>query len=352
MSRATFAFLAAVLLGPLGLAAHFTATGPGGPIPDFVSGTGIWNSSYTGAPFSSTVTLGHAVTRITSVRLLGLQHPWRGDLHLLLRSPNGTYFNLVVRPGSDGYTVGDRGDYLLGDYELVDAAGTSVQQGATDLQPGAYDPYWNTGAGMWTANASNVPLASISGPAGAWRLEIRDWAGSDVGSLAGWTLEGDDAAPPIASFCSGDGALVDHTTPCPCGNDGSPGKGCANSVTSAGAVLGGTGVPANDGVVLTANGMPTTAACVFLQGDALADAVFGDGVRCVGGMLLRLRTRTSAGGTAVFPNSTDTTTLAQRGGVVPGSGVRRWYQTYYRNSAPLFCPPETFNVTSGVRVDW
>ena len=194
------------------------------------------------------------------------------------------------------------------------------------------------GLNLINGTSAYVGFTSGAGSAREFR-DIQNWT---------WTSS---CPPAITAFCAGDGALVDHTTPCPCGNDGSPGKGCANSVTSAGAVLGGTGVPANDGVVLTANGMPTTAACVFLQGDALADAVFGDGVRCVGGMLLRLRTRTSAGGTAVFPNSTDTTTLAQRGGVVPGSGVRRFYQTYYRNSA-AFCTPDTFNVTNGWRVDW
>jgi len=38
--------------------------------------------------------------------------------------------------------------------------------------------------------------------------------------------------------------------------------------------------------------------------------------------------------------------------VTIGSGVTRYYQTYYRNSAALFCPPETFNVTSGQRIVW
>ena len=53
-----------------------------------------------------------------------------------------------------------------------------------------------------------------------------------------------------------------------------------------------------------------------------------------------------------FPDSTDTVTLSQRGGVTVGSGARRYYQTYYRNSAAAFCPPETFNVTNGWVVDW
>src|SRR5262249_2698995 len=108
----------------------------------------------------------------------------------------------------------------------------------------------------------------------------------------------------------------------------------------------------DDDVVLVGVGMPATASCIYLQGDDVADLPFGDGVRCVGGNLLRLRTRDNVGGASTFPDSTDTITLSQRGGVTPGSGQRRYYQTYYRNAAASFCPPETFNVTNGVLIDW
>jgi hypothetical protein len=154
------------------------------------------------------------------------------------------------------------------------------------------------------------------------------------------------------AFCAGDGTLADHTTPCPCGNNGAAGNGCANSANANGANLSATGTPSLDDVVLAGTGMPATVSCIYLQGDALDDAVFGDGVRCTGGTLVRLRTRANVGGASTFPDSTDTVTLSQRGGVTPGSGATRYYQTYYRNSAPLFCPPETFNVTNGWRVTW
>ncbi len=156
----------------------------------------------------------------------------------------------------------------------------------------------------------------------------------------------------FASFCSGDGTLTDHTTPCPCGNNGAAGNGCANSVNANGANLTATGSAALDNVVLNGSGMPLTVSCIYLQGDALNDGVFGDGVRCAGGTLIRLRTKTNAGGASAFPDSTDTITLSARGGVTVGSGVRRYYQTYYRNSAAGFCPPETFNVTNGWKIDW
>ena len=161
--------------------------------------------------------------------------------------------------------------------------------------------------------------------------------------------------PPIPGgtpFCGGDGTDPTVTTPCPCGNSGAPRHGCANSVNANGAELLTTGSLATDSVVLSASGMPAAASCIFLQGDAMTDVVFGDGVRCAGGALLRLRTKTSVGGAAQFPDATDGARLSERGGVAVGSGVVRFYQTYYRNSAVAFCPPATFNVTNGAFVIW
>ena len=88
------------------------------------------------------------------------------------------------------------------------------------------------------------------------------------------------------------------------------------------------------------------------RSSALGDTTFGDGVRCADGTLIRLRTKANVGGASSFPDSTDTITLSTRGGVTVGSGARRYYQTYYRNSAAAFCPPETFNVTNGWVMDW
>ncbi|MBK7874294.1 MAG: hypothetical protein IPJ77_00810 [Planctomycetes bacterium] len=158
--------------------------------------------------------------------------------------------------------------------------------------------------------------------------------------------------PPSTPFCFGDGTLADHTTPCPCANNGNSGNGCANSVNAAGANLATTGAAATDDLVLVGSGMPLTVSCIYLQGTVMDDVVFGDGVRCTGGTLLRLRTKTNVGGASSFPDSVETVTLSQRGGVTVGSGVTRYYQTYYRNSAALFCPPETFNVTNGQVVIW
>ena len=163
---------------------------------------------------------------------------------------------------------------------------------------------------------------------------------------------GTPCTTPPTAFCFGDGTLTDHTTPCPCANNGAAGNGCANSANANGANLAVTGSVALDNVVLNGSGMPLTVSCIYLQGTATDDVVFGDGVRCTGGSLLRLRTKSNVGGASSFPDSVETITLSQRGGVTIGSGVTRYYQTYYRNSAAAFCPPETFNVTNGMVIIW
>ena len=159
-----------------------------------------------------------------------------------------------------------------------------------------------------------------------------------------------------AAFCAGDGTLADHTTPCPCGNDGAAGRGCGHSFDPNGARLDANGGAAQDLVVLGAGGMPSSAFTLFLQHDTAGDQVFHDGVLCAGGALVRLRGRSASAGAASFPNSTfaqdATTTLSQRGGVTPGSGVRRYYSAWYRNASTTFCPPATANVTNGFYVDW
>jgi len=158
------------------------------------------------------------------------------------------------------------------------------------------------------------------------------------------------------AFCFGDGALADHTTPCPCGNNGAAGRGCAHSFSAAGARLAATGNTNPDTLQLQSSNTPANSFTLFLQHDAGGDASFHDGVLCAGGTLIRLRGRNAAGGAAAFPDPSfpndATLTLSQRGQVTPGSGAVRHYAAFYRNASTTFCPPATANVTNGIRVVW
>jgi hypothetical protein len=147
-------------------------------------------------------------------------------------------------------------------------------------------------------------------------------------------------------FCFGDG-----NPNCPCNNDSLPGaqQGCLNSTGVGGKLLGTgqTNVSA-DALVLHASNM-VQGSCVFLQGTGLAQAPFGDGLRCTGGQLKRLATKPVVGGMASFPQAGDPSISVK--GAVPATGGVRNYQVYYRN--PNGSPCGTFyNITSGVSVIW
>jgi hypothetical protein len=89
--------------------------------------------------------------------------------------------------------------------------------------------------------------------------------------------------------------------------------------------------------------------CVFLQGDALTTAVFGDGLRCASGQLRRLATKATSAGSASYPQGSDPK-ISVVGLVPPGGGVR-YYQVFYRNANASPCGT-MFNITAGVSVIW
>ncbi|MBI5361629.1 MAG: hypothetical protein HZA53_00530 [Planctomycetes bacterium] len=209
----------------------------------------------------------------------------------------------------------------------------------------------------WSTQVVSIGAIADNNPAVTVEFELASDGGLELG---GWQIDdfqlGQLVTAPacnaLTSFCAGDGSL---STSCPCANNGAIGRGCANSVNASGALLTAAGAPNPDTLVLTAAGMPNVASnsAIFLQGDAIntAGLVFGDGLRCIDGTLVRLGTKPFPAGSASYPQAGDAS-LSVRGGVTPGSGVSRGYQVYYRNSASAFCPPATFNVSNATRVIW
>lgn len=158
--------------------------------------------------------------------------------------------------------------------------------------------------------------------------------------------------PTVRSLCFGDGT----GSPCPCGNDSpqSSGQGCLNS-TGVGGVLGSTGSPRilTDSFVLQGSNMPATTSALYFQGTASLNAengvVFGDGLRCAGGTVIRLGTKTNASGSSEYPVGSDAS-VSLRGSITAAGSVRT-YQCWYRNVA-AFCQVEAFNLTNGLSVTW
>ncbi|MBI5361622.1 MAG: PD40 domain-containing protein [Planctomycetes bacterium] len=148
-------------------------------------------------------------------------------------------------------------------------------------------------------------------------------------------------------FCSGDGGGA----PCPCGNTGMYGRGCANSSFPMGARLAGTGTPrvAADTVTLSVLGL-TGATCIFLQSDAQqAPVALDDGLSCLAGAVIRLGTKGVLSNQSSFPQGGDPDVSVR--GALPVAGGTRFYQCFYRNSA-AFCTPSTSNRTNGFAIPW
>ncbi len=177
-----------------------------------------------------------------------------------------------------------------------------------------------------------------------------DWTASVVeAGIDAFRVSRPVCAPPIGTFCYGDGSGAS----CPCGNNGSAGQGCANSLGHGG-VLTGTGlaVVAADTFLLTGSGMPNSSALYFqgtTQAGGGAGLSFGDGLRCVAGSIVRLGTKSNSAGGSTYPASGDPSVSVR--GLVPAAGATRSYQVWYRNAA-AFCTTSTFNLSNGVSVTW
>jgi Tol biopolymer transport system component len=150
---------------------------------------------------------------------------------------------------------------------------------------------------------------------------------------------------------------------CPCANPPSvEGRGCNNSSSTGGAFLTAAGLAdiSADSLVFTTFAEKPTALSILLQGDATiaAGLVYGQGVRCVGGSLERLFTKTASTGSITAPDfgAGDRTVTAQSEAkgdtILPGES--RWYLVYYRDGQILGgCPStSTFNATQTGRVTW
>jgi hypothetical protein len=60
--------------------------------------------------------------------------------------------------------------------------------------------------------------------------------------------------------------------------------------------------------------------------------------------------KTSSQGVATFPQAGDPTISAK--GLVPIGGGMRAYQAWYRDNNLGFCTTATFNISSGVIIQW
>jgi hypothetical protein len=158
-----------------------------------------------------------------------------------------------------------------------------------------------------------------------------------------------DCDPGVA-FCFGDGAQV----ACPCGNESLAAEhvGCLNSGGKGGKLRAiGTASIANDTVVLAGSGMLAGPALYFQGTDTKgggAGMLFGDGLRCASGTVVRIATVVNVAGNSSYP-PLGGSPISTRGVVT--TPVTRHYQILYRNVAS-FCTSDTFNLSNGWTVSW
>ena len=253
---------------------------------------------------------------------------------------NGSVQALPMPTGLSAFTpvidINDAGDMIA-----TASAGYPIEVGVL----------WRNGTPI---NLGTLPGGTIS------RVRRINAAGEIVGEAQSangyyhavkWTV-----SSPSTVFCLGDGSAGT----CPCGNNGSTGRGCQNSASTGGALLGASGVAslANDTLVLSTSGELPSALSIVLQGSStIAPSSFGDGLRCTAGILKRLYVHNATGGALSVPQTGDLPISARSAalGDVITQGTTRFYQTYYRDPVLAFCPNPpggSWNISSGVQVTW
>ena len=335
-----------------------TSSGSGVPSPAYGAGAGqpgTWNafgSSVSGQPL---VDVNGAATPVvlecSSFQLsteatsgtTGDDEALLDDFQSLGSGTNYYYFHNLVSGRYALYTYAWTGDDLA--QSLVN--GVSLPCGSTDSPPQII------GVGAWSGQnvlGETYAIHRMDVPnGGTLCIEV---FGYSFGRVNGFQLvrEGD---AQVAVFCEGDGS----GTVCPCGNAGIGGRGCAHSVDPRGANLwlGGTPSISNDSVVFAAQWMPSSSS-ILIEGTTRVaggqGAVFGDGLRCVGGAVRRLGVHSNTSpvgpGTSLWPANGE---LPISSGAPLVAGSVRHYQVWFRNAA-AFCTPEAFNQTNGVSVTW
>jgi hypothetical protein len=239
---------------------------------------------------------------------------------------------------AEQHVIGDGWDYDIyaDDLYLADSTLAFAQLHVPVATLGTRD-YWPRVATQW----------SSGGPSGRAFVEWTKTAATNVDDVQGAMFDLFEGGT-WDFVCTGDGT----GNGCPCGNTGAYLHGCANSASNQGGLLmvGGSISTLAGTTTLNVSYVPTTTTCIFIQSAATSGGtLFGDGLLCASGAILRLGAKTTVAGSATFPGPGDPP-LVNVGGVSANGGTR-YYQVLYRNSV-AFCTSATFNMTNGVRLVW
>lgn len=167
----------------LGMSVCFAGVGVAGAQQEFRSNTAIIiNDGVPATPYPSNILvtgMKRPVARVT-VEIRGFSHTFPADVGILLVSPSGTPVVLSGRCGGATGVVG-----LTIDFD--DKASSGLP---TPLVSGTFRPtgcFAAAFAAPAPAGGFGAPLSTFDGenPNGTWRLFVQDFAGADVGTIAG-----------------------------------------------------------------------------------------------------------------------------------------------------------------------
>ena len=227
------------------------------------------------------------------------------------------------------------------------------QSGTTERVNLATDGTQANGGGLWSSISASGRYVTFTSESTNLAPGDTDWE-NDI------FIRDRDAAG-FVSLCDASTAGV---IPCPCSNPpAGPQHGCDNSSATGGAVLSAAGIAylSMDSLVFTTHGETPTALSIVMQGDASISVgvVYGQGVRCVGGTIIRrLFIKSASAGSITAPEfgagdpKVSARSAAKGDTIQPGQS--RWYLVYYRDPRVLGgCPASsTFNTTQTGRVVW
>jgi len=248
----------------------------------------------------------------------------------------------AVSSGARSVAIGD----LNGDGANDAAAPDYFSDGISVLLGDGEGGFTSTPTYPSTFGAPAIVIGDVNGD-GKPDLVIAD------GSASVSVLLNLGTGSPFFGFCYGDGA---SSHPCPCGNEGVPGRGCDNSATTGGARLVASGVPSfsSDTVELASSGeLPSTLSIVLQGRGVVSPLAFGGGLRCAGGLLERLYVEHASGGTVIAPPH-GAASISARSAALGDSiplGASRVYQVYYRDANLTFCAAG-FNATNATSIAW
>ena len=217
---------------------------------------------------------------------------------------------------------------------------------------GLFDDSVFLGDGTATTAAFNANDLAITDSGMVYFIaKLNDGLGNDLNDAG---FGGPDAfvriqAPNVfvpTALCFGDGVSAG---PCPCLNESTvgAGEGCSHSGGfGATLTMSGTNVVANDDAVFTTTQGIAGQTSLLVQGNALQNLPFKDGILCMGNPTERVEVVTLDGS----GSGSTAGSIVTNGNLIPG--LTRYYQQWYRDPGGVSPCGTGSNFTNGLQVDW